>query len=156
MFLFSPHLRTRIGYLLVLLQFGLLTLLGVMALPMVLQGQAGLACWVLLVLSGLLGGWTLLHNRVGNFNVHPEPKANGVMVSSGPYRLIRHPMYTTVLLGAAAMACVAGSVLAWLAWAALWADLLVKAMLEEQWLREHHATYAAYCQQCKRFIPWIF
>lgn len=156
MALFSPHLRSRIGYLLVLLQFGLLTGMGFLALPRVLQGQVGLSCWVLLALSGMLGGWTLLHNRMGNFNVHPEPKASGMLVTSGPYRLMRHPMYTTVLLSGAAMACVAAHWLAWLLWVALLATLLAKAMLEEQWLCEHHPQYAAYCLRCKRFIPGVF
>ena len=148
--------RHLVGYLLVLLQFGLLTWLGVLALPKVLQGQAALICWVLLALSGLLGGWTLLHNRMGNFNVHPEPKASGVLVTSGPYRLMRHPMYTTVLLSAAAMACVPGGWLAWGLWLALLATLLAKATLEGQWLREHHPQYAAYCLRCKRLVPGVF
>lgn len=148
--------RHLVGYLLVLLQFALLTGLGLLALPRVAQGQAGLACWGLLALSGLLGGWTLLHNRLGNFNIHPEPKASGALVTSGPYRLMRHPMYTTVLLGAAAMACVTGGWLAWGLWLALLATLLAKALLEEQWLREHHPQYAAYSLRCKRFIPWVF
>ncbi|MDR3368428.1 isoprenylcysteine carboxylmethyltransferase family protein [Rhodoferax sp.] len=153
---FSPTLRSRIGSLLVLLQFGLLIWLGILAAPQAMQGHMTLPCWVLLALSALLGGWTLMHNRLGNFNVHPEPKASGVMVTSGPYRLIRHPMYTTVLLGAAAMACIVGTWLVWLLWVALFAVLLVKSSLEEHWLREHHAQYASYCRQCKRFVPWVF
>lgn len=44
--------------------------------------------WVLLA---LLGGWTLRHNRLGNFNVHPQPKTSGVMMTSEPCRLIHHP-----------------------------------------------------------------
>lgn len=156
MSLFSPQARTVTGYLLVLLQFGLLAALGWLALPAVLQGQAGPVGWLLLAMSGALGGWTLLHNRLGNFNVHPEPKASGVLVTSGPYRLMRHPMYSTVLLAAAALASVPGSWLAGLVWLALLATLLAKAMLEEQWLREHHPAYAQYCLRCKRFIPWVF
>ncbi len=156
MTLFSPQLRARTGLLLVLLQFGLLTALGVLALPLVLQGQTGFASWVLLALSGLLGGWTLLHNRVGNFNIHPQPKAQGVLVTSGPYRLMRHPMYSTVLLAAAALASVPHHGLAWLLWLALLATLLAKAMLEEHWLLEHHPLYAGYCGRCKRFVPWVF
>lgn len=156
MSLFSPTLRSRTGSLLVLLQFGLLVWLGFMAAPQAMQGHIALPCWMLLALSGLLGGWTLRHNRLGNFNVHPEPKASGVMVTSGPYRLIRHPMYTTVLLASAAMACVATQELAWFLWAALFAVLLTKSRLEEHWLREHHAQYASYCQRSKGFVPWIF
>ena len=93
---------------------------------------------------------------MGNFNVHPQPKVSGVLVTSGPYRLIRHPMYTTVLLSAAAMACVASQWSAWMLWLALLATLVTKARMEEQWLREHHPQYAAYCLRCKGFIPGVF
>lgn len=156
MSLFSPQLRTHTGSLLVLLQFGLLTALGLLALPMVLQGQLTPISWVLLALSAALGAWTLLHNRLGNFNIHPEPKTQGVLVTSGPYRLMRHPMYSTVLLGAAALAAVPNLWPGWLLWLALLSTLLAKAMLEEHWLREHHPQYAGYCGQCKRFVPWLF
>jgi protein-S-isoprenylcysteine O-methyltransferase Ste14 len=147
--------RHILGTLLVLAQFGLLLWLGLMAAPQLLQGRMTPLCWVLLLLSGGLGGWTLLHNRLGNFNVHPEPKANAQLVTTGPYRWIRHPMYSTVLLLAAALACVAGSLLAWLVWLALFGVLLTKAVMEERWLREYHPDYARYIQHSKRFIPWL-
>lgn len=156
MSLFAPHRRSRTGYGLVLLQFGLLAGLGFLALPLLRLGQVGLTCWLLLGLSGGLGGWTLLHNRLGNFNVHPQPKAGGVLVTSGPYRWVRHPMYSTVLLIAAALACVSAQGLAWGVWLALFGVLLAKAMVEEQGLREHYPQYAAYCRQCKRFVPGVF
>ena len=107
-------------------------------------------------LSVLLGVWTLAYNRLGNFNIHPAPKATGELVTGGPYGLIRHPMYSAVLLGAAAMAWLIPPWWGVLAWVALVLVLFTKAHLEEQWLREHHAGYAAYCQQCKRFVPWVF
>jgi protein-S-isoprenylcysteine O-methyltransferase Ste14 len=144
------------GAVLVLLQFGLLVWLAVMAAPQVMQHAMMLPGWGLLGLSVGLAGWTLWHNRLGNFNVHPEPKTNGQLVTTGPYRLIRHPMYTAVLLLAAGLACAAGQLWAWLAWVALLAVLLAKAMLEERWLRECHPQYASYCQRSKRFIPWLY
>lgn len=156
MSLFAPHRRSRTGYGLVLLQFGLLAGLGLLALPQLLLGQVGPTCLLLLGLSGGLGGWTLMHNRLGNFNVHPQPKAGGVLVTSGPYRWVRHPMYSTVLLAAAALACVSAQGLAWGVWLALFGVLLAKATLEEQCLREHYSQYAAYCRQCKRFVPGVF
>jgi len=156
MILFDFQRRQLVGNILVLLQFSLLTWLVFMAAPFVRQGQISAICWMLLALSGILGGWTLLHNRLGNFNVHPQPKASGVLVTSGPYRLMRHPMYSTVLLSAAATACVSAHWMAWFVWLALLATLLTKAILEERWLCEHHPQYAEYCLRCKRFIPGVF
>jgi protein-S-isoprenylcysteine O-methyltransferase Ste14 len=149
-------LRQRIGWLLVLLQFGLLLWLGVLAVEPAWRGDIAWTSQLLAAGSAALGGWTLLHNRLGNFNIHPAPKAEGVLVTAGPYRLMRHPMYTSVLLGAAALANVPELWTGWLLWAALAWVLLLKSSLEEQWLRTHHAGYSAYCKACKRFVPWVF
>jgi protein-S-isoprenylcysteine O-methyltransferase Ste14 len=149
-------LRQRIGSVLVLLQFGLLVGLAVLAAAPLLHGEIPWASGLLMLGSAALGGWTLLHNRLGNFNIHPAPKADGVLVTAGPYQLMRHPMYTSVLLGAAALANVPALWTGWLLWAALALVLLLKSGLEEQWLRSHHAGYSAYCKACKRFVPWVF
>lgn len=150
----SRH-RQFVGHLLVVLQFGLLLLLGGLAAPRLLMGAVP---WGSLVLAGLsvgLGVWTLAHNRVGNFNIHPAPKSAGVLVTSGPYRLIRHPMYSAVLLGAGAMALLVPVwVGVWVSIALVWV-LWTKARLEERWVCERHPAYTAYCQQTKRFVPWI-
>jgi len=152
-----PAVQQRLGSVLVLLQMGLLLVLGWLALRAVWpHPAAALATPQAIVLglaSGLLGGWTLLHNRLGNFNIHPAPRIDGVLVTSGPYHWVRHPMYSAVLLGAAALACLPGSAQPWLIWLSLCAVLWAKSWLEEQWLRVHYAPYDAYCQQCGRFLP---
>ncbi|MDQ3261228.1 MAG: hypothetical protein M3Q00_10690, partial [Pseudomonadota bacterium] len=58
--------------------------------------------WIAVVASIALGIYTLLYNRLGNFNIRPEPKASGRLITSGPYRLIRHPMYSALTLAMAA------------------------------------------------------
>ena len=153
---FFDKQRQFTGHLLVALQFGMLLLLAVLATPRVWQGNLPFISLGLTGLSVLLGVWTLAYNRLGNFNIHPAPKAGGALVTGGPYRWIRHPMYSAVLLGAAAMAWLVQPWVGVTAWSALLLVLLTKASLEERWLREHHAGYAAYCQQSKRFVPWLF
>lgn len=104
----------------------------------------------------LLGLWTLFHNRPGNFNIRPEPKAAARLVTNGPYRYARHPMYTAVLLfGAAATVAYAD---AWkiAAWLALALVLLAKAILEERGLRSQFSGYERYSANVRRFIPFLF
>lgn len=152
----SDPCRHRVGVLMVVLQFGLLALLAALALPRVMQGRVPpVVGWVLL-LAIALAVWTLAHNRLGNFNIHPSPKAQGMLVTSGPYRLIRHPMYSAVLLVAVALIFLLGDpVVAWLVWGALAVVLWLKASLEERWLSERYPTYADYCTKSKRFVPWL-
>ncbi len=156
MALLSTSQRHQAGSWLVFLQFSLLLALSVMAWPSLYQGTGSWVCLALAAAAVVWGGWTLLHNRLGNFNIRPTPKTNGTLVTSGPYRLVRHPMYTAVLLGASALACLAAPLPASLAWAALAGVLWIKAGLEEQWMRETHPAYADYCNQNKRFVPWLF
>lgn len=102
-----------------------------------------------------VGAWTLLHNRPGNFNVHPEPHARGKLVTGGPYRYVRHPMYSAVLLFAAAETAAYMDAWKLLASALLFAVLLGKARIEEARLAERYPEYPAYASRVKRFIPWL-
>ena len=147
--------RQWAGRLLVLLQFGLLLLMGSVALPLAWVQGVPWSSAVLALSALLLGLWTLAHNRFGNFNIHPAPKMAGALVTSGPYRWVRHPMYSSVLLAAAALALLLPLWLALVTFFALFAVLLTKARLEERWLGEWYPQYADYCLRSKRFLPWV-
>ncbi len=144
------------GALLVALQFGLLLLMAWMASARVVDGRFSAITVVLVLASVALVLWTFLHNRPGNFNIRPTPRQGGRLITSGPYRYVRHPMYSAVLLGAAAMARMSPPMPGWLAWAALLAVLLGKAALEERWLMLAHPAYAAYRERSWRLMPGLF
>jgi protein-S-isoprenylcysteine O-methyltransferase Ste14 len=156
MSLFTLHKRKLLGTVLVVLQFGLLAGLAVLASPQVVSGAIPWGPGVLAGTSIALAAWTLIHNRPGNFNIRPTPKSWGTLITSGPYRHIRHPMYTSVLLGAAALAVLSTPLQGWLAWTALAGVLGLKSSFEERWMREQHPGYGAYAQETKRFLPWLF
>ena len=142
--------------MLVALQFGFLLLLPALAVPAVLSGKIPTLAFVFAAMSVTLFLWTLVHNKLGNFNIRPTPKSFGHLVTTGPYRQIRHPMYTSVLLGAASLALMSDPLPGWTAWSALAMVLWVKSIIEERWMREAHPGYDAYCRVSKRFVPWIF
>jgi protein-S-isoprenylcysteine O-methyltransferase Ste14 len=141
--------------LLVSLQFGCLAVLTWLAWGTWPLDSGHGVTWVLLALSGALGVWALLANRPGNFNIRPTPHHSGHLVQHGPYHWIRHPMYSAVLLLAAALAWPLASLLAWLVWVVLALVLLSKALLEERWMTQKHPGYAAYLQRSRRFIPFV-
>lgn len=91
-----------------------------------------------------------------NLTPFPKPLATARLVRQGIYGLIRHPLYVSVFCAAL------GWSLAWQSWPALIAAILAgifldaKARREERWLRERFLDYAAYEQQVRRFIPWIY
>lgn len=141
------------GGLLVGLQFGLLAALLALAAGSDVLKPAPIA---LLALGGFTGSWAVSCNRPGNFNIRPTPKLGGRLVSSGPYRWIRHPMYTALLLCGAGLAAASGALLAWGLWVALAAVLVIKSRVEEHRMLRVHPGYAAYAARTRRFLPWLF
>ena len=140
------------GQLLVATQFALI---GWLIWPLTPQAWS-LPALALLTCSVVLGLWALAHNRLGNFNIRPEPKASGSLVTSGPYRYVRNPMYSALLLFAAAEVIAYADRWKIACWVALALVLVAKAMLEERGLRARHAGYAEYAKRVRRFIPGLF
>jgi protein-S-isoprenylcysteine O-methyltransferase Ste14 len=141
------------GRLLVLLQFGLLAVMGWRAA--VAASAAASPAALLLACSGLLALWALAANRPGNFNIRPTPRHGGTLITSGPYRWVRHPMYSAVLLAAAAAALKSFEPADALLWLALLGVLLAKATIEERALMRRFPDYQDYRVQTTRFVPWL-
>ena len=148
----------RLGSAVVALQFGLMALIGWLAGPAFLRGAAPVVALVVGLCAVLVGGWALSANRPGNFNIRPTPRPGGRLVQTGPYRWIRHPMYTAVLLAAVAgllggdadhRLAVAGAAVA------LAVVLRLKAELEERWMLMLHPAYADYQRTTWRFVPGL-
>ena len=142
-----------LGRLLVALQFGLLLGLAWHALQ---SGRLPLAAWMFAAASVALGVWALRANPPGNFNIRPTPHPQGRLVLAGPYRWIRHPMYTAVLLGGMACAVAGSGLVGWLALGLLAAVLFGKSVLEERWMVHQHPGYGAYRAVTARFVPGLF
>lgn len=144
-----------IGGTLVTLQFGILAWLGWLTLPRWQQGDWNAGSTALWLAGLLLGLWAVASNRPGNFNIRPAPKAGGRLVQHSPYRWIRHPMYSALLLLAAGCALALATLPAWGLWLALLAVLTIKAALEEAWMTRAHPDYAVYRARTRRFLPWL-
>ena len=83
-------------------------------------------------------------------------KEDHELIVSGPYTLVRHPIYTGLLTGslgtAIAMTEVRGLVALALIFLALWGKL----RMEERWMREEFgASYKAYSGRVAALIPFV-
>lgn len=90
------------------------------------------------------------------FRIAPDPAGHSQLVTWGPYRWVRHPMYAAILL-------VVGP--AWLGippdwrvvgFAALVAVLVTKLLHEERLLQQHFEDYAAYRATSWRLLPGVY
>lgn len=150
-----------VGSLLVAAQFGLLALLGLVAVLAMPPGPwPPRGALMMLAAGAALGAWALSANRPGNFNIRPQPRDGAVFVHRGPYRWIRHPMYSALLLGGlGAVRMAADGDAAWAlpaagaAWLALLAVLWAKSAVEERALLRVFPGYADYRRRSGRFMP---
>jgi protein-S-isoprenylcysteine O-methyltransferase Ste14 len=110
---------------------------------------------VAIVVGGCLAGrgiWDLK----ASMSPFPRPIAGAPLVESGAYRLIRHPIYSGLVLGAVGWGLVTGSILAIAMAGLLFLLFAGKSRREEAWLAAIHPEYGAYQQRTKRLIPWIY
>jgi protein-S-isoprenylcysteine O-methyltransferase Ste14 len=86
----------------------------------------------------------------------PYPREGGTALDTGPYRIVRHPIYS----GALSMA------FGWALWRHGWLTLVYAALLfllfdakarrEEQWLVEKFPSYAGYQRRVRKLVPFFY
>jgi protein-S-isoprenylcysteine O-methyltransferase Ste14 len=90
-----------------------------------------------------------------SFHASAAPTAGG-LVRSGPYRFIRHPIYTAVMFFGWP-AVVARPSAAALGFAVLMSlGALLRMLCEEDLLVRRYPAYVEYARTTKRMIPYVF
>lgn len=123
-------------------------------LPPWLYGVWAIA--LLLFLPAALGVIKALLDLGQNLTPLPYPKQDGELVQTGMYGIVRHPLYSSILLAEL------GYAIGQLSLSHLGAMLLLllllnyKASREEVWLSDRYPDYAAYQHRVKKLIPFIF
>jgi protein-S-isoprenylcysteine O-methyltransferase Ste14 len=109
----------------------------------------------ILILSFLLALWAMIIMNF-HFNGAPEVLPGVTLKTSGPYKLIRHPMYTSLLGLGAAWIINDFSGFRFVIFIILMVDLIFKMYYEEKFLSEKFPEYPEYKKRTKKIIPFIF
>jgi len=142
---------------------GLTTMLGLILYlidPRWMQWSSiGLPAWLrwtgvgLGVAAGALLIWTL-RNLGRNLTDTVVTRQAHTLVSTGPYRWVRHPFYDAVTLLLAANALAAANWFLWLGGTLVVILLVVRTRIEEaHLLRRFGEPYRAYVERTGRFLP---
>lgn len=103
----------------------------------------------------MLGIWAMATMGLRNTYIAPLVGRDARLVMNGPYALIRHPMYSAVLLTVWPLILDQYSLLRLAAGWVLTADLIIKLLYEESLLRKRFADYQSYMGRTKRLIPFV-
>jgi len=106
------------------------------------------AALLLMLWARITFGWR-------SFHFAASPTAGG-LITIGPFRYIRHPIYTSALLFTLMGIVANWSLLNALLGLIITGTLLVRILSEEKLLREHYPEYANYARKTKRVIPFVF
>ncbi len=108
------------------------------------------------IFSAILILWSVWIMKIGNFNVEPEVKTGANFVDSGPYAIIRNPMYTGLIFFFGASVIDAQDIIILTVYLILVLVLLLKIRLEERFLKKRFGeTYLAYMKKTYRLIPYL-
>lgn len=102
-----------------------------------------------------LGMWAFIMMGWRNLTITPLVKQEATLVTEGPYRMIRHPMYSAALLIIWPLIIDQYSLFRFIVGMILTVDLVIKMFYEESLLRKHFAGYDLYMRDTYRLIPFI-
>jgi len=89
-----------------------------------------------------------------SFHLGANP-SEGELVTSGPYRFVRHPIYTAVFVFVSASVLGSPSIQTVLFAAVVTIGAVIRTVCEEELLVRQYPEYEEYSRKTKRMIPFI-
>jgi len=113
--------------------------------------------FIALILLASLPGFIGILQMKWKINIPPDVRKNTVLIQSGIYKYIRHPMYFSVLSVCLISVVNDITTLRIIFFIVLFLTVLLKHTYEEHLLTEAFGEkYIAYQKTTKKFIPFIF
>ena len=79
------------------------------------------------------------------------------LITTGPYTVVRHPIYTGILAGLLGTAIALSELRGFVGFVLIFLILWLKLGMEEQWMRSQFGeTYATYAHQTAALVPYLF
>ena len=110
----------------------------------------------IILLAGILLLVVAIFRLGSNLTPVPYPKDEGTLIETGPYRLVRHPMYCGGILIAFGWGLLIHG------WITLGYAIImlvffdIKSRREEKWLNAKFSSYGDYQKRVRKLIPFVY
>ena len=112
---------------------------------------------IVIILGFIFGSWALIENRFFSGVVRIQTDRGHHVVSTGPYRFVRHPGYSGALWTYLAMPLLLDSVWAFIPALLLTGVIVLRTSMEDRTLQNELTGYKEFTQKTKyRLLPWIW
>jgi protein-S-isoprenylcysteine O-methyltransferase Ste14 len=112
---------------------------------------------ILFLLCVALGSWAIVINRFFELTVRIQSERGHKVITSGPYRFVRHPGYLAITLGALSASLILGSGYSLIPGGLGIIAVLIRTHLEDRTLQEELNGYREYASRVRwRLVPGIW
>ena len=113
--------------------------------------------FVLFILGAVLITWAMIVNRYFESTVRIQEDRDHEVVSTGPYRFVRHPGYLSGILWMSSVPLILGSLYTLLPVMIYSVMMILRTHLEDRTLRDELPGYAEYAERVRfRLVPWVW
>jgi len=113
--------------------------------------------FALFILGAVLITWAMIVNRYFESTVRIQEDRDHEVVSTGPYRFVRHPGYLSGILWMSSIPLIIGSLYAFIPVMIYSAMMILRTNLEDRTLRDELPGYAEYAERVKfRLLPGVW
>jgi protein-S-isoprenylcysteine O-methyltransferase Ste14 len=107
--------------------------------------------------AGLLFAVWARQHLASNWSNSVTIKQGHELITTGPYALVRHPIYTGILTGFLGTAIALSQVRGFIALVLLFISFWAKLRMEEEYMRSQFGeTYATYAHRTAALVPYLF
>ena len=109
-----------------------------------------------LTAAGLLFAVWAREHLGRNWSRSVSIKQGHELITTGPYAVVRHPIYTGILTGFLGMAIAISQVRGFIVFVVIFLVFWLKLRMEEEWMRSQFGeTYATYARQTAALVPYL-
>jgi protein-S-isoprenylcysteine O-methyltransferase Ste14 len=109
-----------------------------------------------LTVAGILFAVLAREHLGSNWSRSVTIKQGHELITTGPYAVVRHPIYTGILTGFLGMAIAISQVRGFIVFVLIFLAFWIKLRMEEQWMRSQFGeAYATYARQTAALVPYL-